>query len=180
MKLLIASDLHGSKFYVEELFRKVDEEKPDLIVLLGDLLYHGPRNPLPKDYNPQEVAQLLNNNKEKIVAVRGNCCSEVDQMVLEFPILSEYSHVVVDGYTFFLTHGHKYNPEQLPPLKPDTIFTFGHIHIPILKREKDYIILNPGSISLPKENYPHSYAIYEHGIIKIKTFTNEVLYELKI
>lgn len=180
MKLLIASDIHGSKYYTEQLIKKFKEEKADKLVLLGDLLYHGPRNPLTKEYNPSEVANLLNEYKRQIVAVRGNCDSEVDQMVLDFPMMSDYTQLVVDNYSFFLTHGHLFSPNHLPKLNDNTIFTSGHIHIPVLKKEGSVIILNPSSISLPKENNECSYATYENHLIQIKTLDGKVLNELRL
>ncbi|MDF2699811.1 MAG: putative phosphoesterase [Haloplasmataceae bacterium] len=178
MKLLFASDIHGSKYYAELLINAFVEEKADKLILLGDLLYHGPRNPLTRDYNPMEVANLLNKYKEKIIAVRGNCDSEVDQLVCEFPMMSTYTQLVVDNFSFFLTHGHLYNPENLPHLVNNTIFVFGHIHIPIATFENNIYFLNPSSISLPKENNPSSYAIYEYGKIEIKTFDHLIIREL--
>lgn len=180
MKLLFVSDIHGSKFYTEKLINIIIKENIDKIILLGDLLYHGPRNPLTKDYNPIEVANILNNYKEKIIAVRGNCDSEVDQMVLEFPMMSDYTQVLMENFSFFLTHGHIHNLENLPKLSNNTIFVFGHIHVPILKKQDNIVIFNPGSLSLPKDNNPSSYAIYEEGFIKIKNLEGLILKELKL
>lgn len=178
MKLLIASDIHGSLYYTKLLIDKFNKEKCDRLILLGDILYHGPRNPLPKDYEPKEVANLLNQYKDKIICVRGNCDSEVDQMILEFPVSSAYSYLLIDNYTFFLTHGHLYNPEQLP-LTENSIYVYGHTHIPVLEKSS-YIKLNPGSISLPKDNYEPTYALYEDGKIIIKTFENKVLWQIQL
>lgn len=178
MKLIFASDIHGSLYYTNLLIDKFNQEKANKLILLGDFLYHGPRNPLPKDYNPQEVANVLNKFKERIIGIRGNCDSEVDQMVLEFPISTLYTQVFVDNYLFFLTHGHCYTENDLPQAN-HTIFTYGHIHVPVLER-KHVIILNPGSISLPKNNNLPTYAIYDKGMISIKTFTGEVVKQLKL
>ncbi|NLC95873.1 MAG: phosphodiesterase [Bacilli bacterium] len=178
MKLLIASDIHGSLYYTKLLIDKFNKEKCDRLILLGDILYHGPRNPVPKDYEPKEVANLLNQYKDKIICVRGNCDSEVDQMILEFPVSSAYSYLLIDNYTFFLTHGHLYNPEQLP-LTENSIYVYGHTHIPVLENSS-YIKLNPGSISLPKDNYEPTYALYEDGKIIIKTFENKVLWQIQL
>src|SRR5690554_1170789 len=141
MKLLFASDIHGSFYYTKLLIEQFKEENADKLILLGDILYHGPRNPLTKEYNPAQVADLLNKFTENIISVRGNCDSEVDQMVLDFPLRADYTQVLVDNYNFFITHGHLYDEEYLPEL-PRTIFVYGHIHIPVLKKRQVYI-LNP-------------------------------------
>lgn len=177
MKLLFASDIHGSYYYTKLLIEHFEEENADKLILLGDILYHGPRNPLTKEYNPAKVADILNEYKDKIICVRGNCDSEVDQMVLQFPISADYNQFVIDGYSFFITHGHLFD-ESILTASDKNIFVFGHIHLPVLEKKHVYL-LNPGSISLPKENNPPSYAIYENGIIKIKTFTNNIIKELK-
>jgi uncharacterized protein len=180
MKLLFASDIHGSFYYANELIEQFKQEQADLLILCGDLLYHGPRNPLTKDYNPMKVAELLNQYKDQIIAVRGNCDSEVDQMVLDFPVLSDYTQLIVDNRQFFITHGHVYHPKQLPQLKVGSVFVFGHIHIPLIKKEQGIYILNPSSISLPKENEPNTYAIYENNRLMIKTFDQSVIKELSL
>ena len=157
MKLLIASDLHGSAFYCEKLMERIREEQPDRILLLGDLLYHGPRNDLPEGYAPKKVIPMLNGLKEKIIAVRGNCEAEVDQMVLEFPVLAEYCLLELDGQTIFATHGHTWNPAKQPMLKGGDILLNGHTHVPAneeLKTESGEVCryMNPGSVSIPKED----------------------------
>ena len=129
MKLMIASDIHGSAFWCRKLLEAAERENPDQLVLLGDLLYHGPRNDLPRDYCPKEVIPMLSGWKEKILAVRGNCEAEVDQMVLPFPCMADYALLAVDGKTLYLTHGHLHNVQNLPPLKPGSVFLFGHTHI---------------------------------------------------
>lgn len=178
MKILFASDLHGSKYYTEKLIQQFKKENADKLILLGDILYHGPRNPLTKDYNPQEVARLLNQISEKIISVRGNCDSEVDQMVINFPIMADYAQIIVDNHTFFLTHGHIYQPSDLN-IDDHTVFVLGHTHIPVLEKQEVYV-LNPGSISLPKDNYPNTYAIYEKDYLQIKTFSEEVIMTLSL
>lgn len=178
MKLLFASDIHGSYYYTKLLIEHFKEENADKLILLGDILYHGPRNPLTKEYNPAKVADMLNEYKDQIICVRGNCDSEVDQMVLEFPISADYNQLIIDGYNFFITHGHLYD-DRILSASEKNIFVFGHIHLPILEKNHVYL-LNPGSISLPKEDNPPSYAVYENGIIKIKTFTNNIIKELKL
>ena len=164
MKLLIASDLHGSAHYCEKLLARVDAEQPDKILLLGDLLYHGPRNDLPQGYAPKQVIPMLNGLKDKIIAVRGNCDAEVDQMVLEFPILAEYSLLHLDGCTIYAAHGHLAGPDNPPPLQKGDVLLCGHIHLPVERSCGDYIYLNPGSVSLPKDGTPHSYMLLENGV----------------
>lgn len=165
MKLMIASDIHGSAYYCEKLLQAYDREGADKLILLGDILYHGPRNDLPKEYNPKKVIELLNNQKNDILCVRGNCDTEVDQMVLEFPILAEYCILYLDNQMIFATHGHKYNMETPPMLKAGDILLNGHTHIPKCQSFGEYIYMNPGSVSIPKENSPNSYMIYEDKFI---------------
>ena len=162
MKLLIASDIHGSAYWCNKLMETVEAEQPDKIILLGDLLYHGPRNDLPKDYCPKEVIPMLSSLKEKILAVRGNCEAEVDQMVLPFPCMADYAMVEADGLTLYLTHGHHHNPENLPPLAPGTVFLSGHTHIKLDETKSGIRCLNPGSVSIPKDG-SHSCLICENG-----------------
>lgn len=161
MKLLIASDIHGSAFWCSRLVSIIERENPDKIILLGDLLYHGPRNDLPREYNPKSVIPMLSMYQNRIIAVRGNCEAEVDQMVLPFPCMSDFSQLIVDGTTLFLTHGHIFYPENLPPLPEGSVFLFGHTHV-----KQDSIVngihcLNPGSVSIPKDG-SHSCLIYEN------------------
>ena len=162
MKLLIASDIHGSAFWCRKLMEQIEAERPDKVILLGDLLYHGPRNDLPKEYAPKEVIPMLSSLKEKILAVRGNCEAEVDQMVLPFPCMADYAVLEADGRTFYLTHGHLHTPDQLPPLQPGSIFLSGHTHIKLDTMMGDIRCLNPGSVSIPKDG-SHSCLIYENG-----------------
>ena len=162
MKILFASDIHGSPEALIKLERHLETLQPDQIVLLGDLLYHGPRNPLMNGYAPPSVADILNKYASRIIAVRGNCDAEVDQLLLNFPIMAEYSTLLLDGMKFFLSHGHHWNPGQLPPLGTADVLAFGHTHIPMLKRmDCNVIALNPGSLSLPKGGYPASFAVYQ-------------------
>lgn len=164
MKLMIASDLHGSAAWVRRLMREYHRIQPDKLVLLGDLLYHGPRNDLPDEYAPKEVIAMLNGIKEEIVAVRGNCEAEVDQMVLEFPVMSDYAQMVLeDGRTLFLTHGHLFTPDTMPPLKKGSVFAFGHVHVKHGEWKEDVAVINPGSVSIPKDG-SHSYMTYEKGV----------------
>ena len=162
MKILIASDLHGSAYWCRRLMEEIEKEQPDRIVLLGDLLYHGPRNDLPREYAPKQVIPMLSFLKEKILAVRGNCEAEVDQMVLPFPCLADFSQLFVDGRLMHLTHGHHQNPQNLPPLPQGSIFLYGHTHVKFDQVVDGIRCLNPGSVSIPKDG-GHSYLIYENG-----------------
>ena len=163
MKLLIASDLHGSAYYCRALLDAFEREQADRLILLGDLLYHGPRNPLPKEYDTFAVTAMLNGIADRLLCVRGNCDSEVDQMVLQFPVLAEYAFLNADGVDIFATHGHNYGPDKLPPLKAGDCLLCGHIHLPVCRQMGEITYLNPGSLSLPKENTPHSYMTLEDG-----------------
>ena len=156
------------------------EEGAERLVLLGDLLYHGPRNDLPKEYAPKEVIAMLNDKKDEIYTVRGNCEAEVDQMVLEFPVLAEYCVLVIEGKTFFATHGHVYNTDHLPPLKKGDILIHGHTHVLKAENMGDYIWLNPGSVSIPKEGNPHTYAVLENGLFEIKDFDGNVVKSIQL
>ena len=165
MKLMIASDIHGSAYYCKKLLEAYECEKADKLLLLGDILYHGPRNDLPRDYNPKEVIAMLNSIKKELLCVRGNCDTEVDQMVLEFPILADYCFIELDGHMIFATHGHVHNPKNLPMLKDGDILLNGHTHIPANQDMGNYIYMNPGSVSIPKEGSAHGYMIYNGKFI---------------
>lgn len=168
MKLLFFSDVHGSPENMELLLTKIQEFAPDYLILLGDALYHGPRNPLKPDYAPKRTAELLNSVKDKLTAVRGNCDSEVDQMMLDYPMMSDYATLLADGHRFFLTHGHHWNPGQLPPLGSGDVLCYGHTHIPQAERiTDDLTAFNPGSLSLPKGGYAASYGIYENNTLTV-------------
>lgn len=163
MKLLIASDIHGSAYWCGRLCEEIEKENPDRVILLGDLLYHGPRNDLPRDYAPKKVIPMLSALAEKIIAVRGNCEAEVDQMVLEFPVMAEYTTLALEnGKLLFATHGHHFDPEHLPPIPAGSAFAFGHVHVKHLEWKDGILILNPGSVSIPKDG-THSYMTYEDG-----------------
>ena len=164
MKLFIASDLHGSAKYCRMMLEAFEREKADKLLLLGDILYHGPRNPLPDGYAPQEVAEMLANYKTKIICVRGNCEAEVDQMVLSFPCLSDYALVCADGINIYLSHGHR----DVPPLTPDDVYVTGHTHVPLIEKN-GFLHLNPGSVSLPKEASERGYIVYENRTFTFKT-----------
>ena len=178
MKLMFASDIHGSAYYCRKMLEAYRMEKAERLVLLGDILYHGPRNDLPREYAPKEVIAMLNPLKEEIYAVRGNCEAEVDQMVLEFPVLADYSLILADKVCFYATHGHVYNEKHLPPLKNGDVLIHGHTHVLRAEEKDGYFLLNPGSISIPKEGNPPSYGIYEDGVFTIKGFDGEKLKEL--
>lgn len=169
MKWFIASDIHGSAFWCRKMLEAFKNENADRILLLGDILYHGPRNDLPDEYAPKKVIEMLNPLKDIIFVVRGNCDSEVDQMVLDFPMLADYT-VICDGDTvIFATHGHIYNENKLPPLKKGTILLHGHTHVSTNVDHGDYIYMNPGSVSIPKENTPHGYMTLENGNFEWKS-----------
>lgn len=172
---MIASDIHGSALYCEQMLAAYKNEEADRLFLLGDILYHGPRNDLPEGYAPKEVIRMLNPLKDELLCIRGNCDAEVDQMVLEFPILADYCFLELQGeknggqpVTVFASHGHIYNPDHLPPMKNGDILLNGHTHIPACDSLTDtsgrkYWYLNPGSVSIPKGSSVHSYMIYEDG-----------------
>ena len=180
MKYLFASDIHGSAYYCRKLLDAFREEQAERLVLLGDLLYHGPRNDLPREYAPKKVIGLLNEHKSKIYAVRGNCEAEVDQMVLEFPVMADYCILSVDGRTFYATHGHIYNQDNLPPLQEGDILIHGHTHVLKAQQMEDYVLLNPGSVSIPKEGNPPTYAVLENGIFTIKDFDGNAVREMRL
>lgn len=180
MKLLIASDIHGDIDSMNEVVRAYETHSADKIILLGDLLYHGPRNDLPKGYNPKAVIEVLNKNRDNILTVRGNCDTEVDQMVLSFPILADYAFLELDGLSLFATHGHHHNTTTPPPLKKGDILLHGHTHV--LKCEEfgnENFYINPGSISLPKENNPKTYIVYENRTFTCYDLKGNVIFEKK-
>lgn len=168
MKVLFASDIHGSAYYCKMLIERINEEKPEKIILLGDILYHGPRNDLPKGYAPKEVIAMLNAIKDRIIAVRGNCEAEVDQMVLEFNVMSTYKEMRVNGVDLFLTHGHHYNKINPPEKSGRYVLLNGHFHIPEINDEGNFVYINTGSVSIPKENSHHSYLTLEDDLFTLK------------
>ncbi len=176
MKYFFASDLHGSASACEAILRCFAEEKADRLFLLGDLLYHGPRNDLPDRYDPKAVFGMLNAFRPAPLCVRGNCDAEVDQMVLNFPIQADYSLLPLSGgRTAFLTHGHLFNIQNPPPHQPGDVLIHGHTHLHCVQPQGDYVYLNPGSAALPKEGQPQSYMVYEDGEFVIKTLDGAVL-----
>ena len=174
MKLMIASDIHGSSFYCRLMLDAYRREQADRLLLLGDILYHGPRNDLPREYNPKDVIDMLNPLKNEILCVCGNCDTEVDQMVLEFPILAEYCLLELNGKTIFAAHRHHYNPQNLPPLKPGDILLNGHTHIPANQNMGTYTYMNPGSTAIPKAGSAHGYMIYD-GTFTWKDMAGNIL-----
>ena len=182
MKWMIASDLHGSYYYAQQLQQAFEREQADRLLFLGDLLYHGPRNDLPREYAPKEVIPLLNGKKEKLLCVRGNCDAEVDQMVLEFPVLADYAVLPVGQRLIYATHGHIYHVKNLPPLAPGDVLLHGHTHVPAWTEfGQGNLYLNPGSVSIPKEDSPHSYMILEGNTVQWKELeSSAVFHELTL
>lgn len=182
MKWMIASDLHGSAYYCRKMLEAFEREGADRLFLLGDLLYHGPRNDLPREYAPKEVIPLLNGKKEKLLCVRGNCDAEVDQMVLEFPVLADYAVLPVGQRLIYATHGHIYHVKNLPPLAPGDVLLHGHTHVPAWTEfGQGNLYLNPGSVSIPKEDSPHGYMTLEGNTMQWKELeSSAVFHELTL
>lgn len=180
MKYFIVSDIHGSAYYCRKALEAYRREGADRMLLLGDILYHGPRNPLPEEYDPQAVTKMLNAMKEEILCVRGNCDAEVDQMVLDFPVLADYALVDAGKHMIFMTHGHLFNNDCLPPLRDGDVLLHGHTHLSVCEEHGSYVYMNPGSVSLPKEDHPHGYMIFEGSEFLWKTLSGETYrrYEL--
>lgn len=162
MKLMIASDLHGSEYYVNLLTERMKQEQPHRLLLLGDLLYHGPRNDLPRDYDTKRTAALLNGISPKPLCIRGNCDGEVDQMVLDFPVLADFAAVYAGGKMLYLTHGHHLE-EAAKAVAPGDVILYGHTHLPDFSEREGVYYVNPGSVSIPKNGTPHSYLVLENG-----------------
>lgn len=180
MKFIIASDIHGDIESTNKILSILKEEKADKLILLGDVLYHGPRNDLPNAYNPKMVISALNEVKEKILCVRGNCDAEVDQMVLDFPIMDDYRYIEVDGLRIFATHGHRYNQDTPPQMSKREILIHGHSHVPKCEKFGENLCLNPGSVSIPKGGYPSSYMIYENRCFTIKDFNGGIIFQITL
>jgi putative phosphoesterase len=175
LKLMIASDIHGSAYYCRKLLEAFHRESADRLLILGDILYHGPRNDLPKDYAPKEVLAMLNEEKDHIFCVRGNCDTEVDQMVLSFPILADYCILTCGDRLVYATHGHNHNLQALPPLQQGDILLHGHTHIPAWESfGTRNLYLNPGSVSIPKSQSPNSYMTMEESTFYWKTLNGQV------
>ena len=175
MKWLIASDIHGSAYWCRKLIEKYRKEQADRLILLGDVLYHGPRNDLPDEYAPKKVIAMLNEIKDEILCVRGNCEAEVDQMVLDFPVLADYALLDLGEKMIYLTHGHIYNESKLPPMKKGDILLHGHTHVAKCIEHESYVYMNPGSVSIPKEDSRHGYMTLENGKFLWKDFDGNVL-----
>ena len=180
MKWFIASDLHGSAAYCEQMLAAYAREGADRLVLLGDILYHGPRNDLSEGYAPKAVIAALNPLKEQILCVRGNCDTEVDQMVLEFPILADYAVLADGGLTVYLTHGHKFGEQNPPPMPKGSVLLCGHTHIPAWNAHEDFIYVNPGSVSIPKNGSHHGYMLLENGVFTWKDLEGNTIREERI
>lgn len=180
MKIFFMSDIHGSLYYTKKALESFKKENADYIAILGDELYHGARNPLPEEYNTKEVTKLLNEYSDRIIAIRGNCDSEIDELVLDFPMMSTYSVILYGDRRLFLTHGHIYNEDNLPKLRKGDAFIYGHTHVPKAEKKDGIYIINPGSITFPKENNPNSYGILEENIFKIKDLNGSVIKEIEL
>ena len=181
MKWMIASDLHGSAYYCKKMVEAFEREGADRLLMLGDLLYHGPRNDLPRDYAPKEVIPMLNGLKNKLCCVRGNCEAEVDQMVLGFPVMADYCILPAGEKLIYATHGHIYNVKNPPPLAEGDILLHGHTHVPAWTEfGQGNVYLNPGSLSIPKENSPHSYMIFEDGVFCWKDVDTGEIYHTRV
>ena len=180
MKWLIASDLHGSAYYCKALLAAFEREGADRMVLLGDLLYHGPRNDLPRDYDPKTVTALLNEHVADILAVRGNCDADIDQVVLRFPIWADYALLAEEKTLIFVTHGHLFHLDHLPPLHEGDILLHGHTHVPAWEDHGDWMYFNPGSVSIPKEHSPHGYMVLQNGLFQWKTLDGEEYHRVQV
>ncbi|MDK9364772.1 phosphodiesterase [Lelliottia wanjuensis] len=167
MKLMFASDIHGSLPATERVLSRFVESGAQWLIILGDVLNHGPRNALPEGYAPAQVAEKLNQYADKIIAVRGNCDSEVDQMLLHFPITAPWQQVLLENTRLFLTHGHLFGPENLPPLATGDVLVYGHTHIPVAALHGDIVHFNPGSISIPKGGHPPSYGLLDENLLSV-------------
>lgn len=168
MKYLIASDIHGSLYYTELLLKRLEEEQADILVLLGDILYHGPRNDIPEKYDTKSVAARLNEYKDKIICVRGNCDAEVDQMLLEFPVLCDFGVIERDGRLLYLTHGHKFSIDNPPHVKKGSVVLSGHTHIPLSEEKDGVYFINPGSVSIPKGQSVNSFILFDSGVFSFR------------
>ena len=169
MKILFISDIHGMSVTLKQALKQADTLQADQLVILGDILYHGPRNGVPDLYNPPEVVELLNARKDQILAVRGNCDAEVDQMLLDFPIMADFSELVINDLRFFLTHGHYWNEQHLPDIPAGSILAHGHTHIAMLKKLSNGItIFNPGSISLPKNTIIRTFGFFDGNELSVR------------
>ena len=179
MKIMVFSDIHGSLYYTKKALAVADKEEVDQIIILGDIMYHGPRNPLTKDYKPLDVSIELNKYANKIIGVRGNCDAEIDQQLLAYDGRKEFQKIMLNGRDFFITHGHIFTPDDHPNLLNGTIFLSGHTHLPTAVKKDGIYYINPGSISLPKGGYPSSYAIIYKDRVEIINFDDNIIKQLK-
>lgn len=177
---MIASDIHGSEYYCRQMLEAFDCEGADKLLLLGDILYHGPRNDLPKDYQPKAVIEMLNMRKKQLLCVRGNCDTEVDQMVLDFPIMAEYCVLCIDKRIVYATHGHHFGEENPPLLNKGDILLCGHTHVPKCVEHENFLYMNPGSVSIPKEGSHHGYMIIENGEFLWKDMDGQIMMRYSI
>lgn len=173
MKLMFASDIHGSLPATERVLERFAQSGAHWLVILGDVLNHGPRNALPEGYAPAQVAERLNEQAARIIAVRGNCDSEVDQMLLRFPITAPWQQILTDNQRFFLTHGHLFGPENLPPLNAGDVLVYGHTHLPVAELRGDIYQFNPGSVSIPKGGFAASYGILDDGVLSVMALNDQ-------
>ena len=180
MKLLVASDIHGSAQYLKLLLDRFKDEQADRLVLLGDVLYHGPRNDLPDGYAPKQVIDMLNPLAGRILCVRGNCDTEVDQMVLKFPVLADYAVIVAGDQLIYLTHGHIYNADNLPPVVPGDVVLYGHTHIPEVHTSGGITFANPGSVSIPKADSSRGYILLKDGRLIRKSLNGKTEWDHSI
>lgn len=178
MKILVVSDIHGSEYYASKIEEIIKKEQPDKLILLGDLYYHGPRNPLTKEYNPQKVCEILNKYKDIILATKGNCDAEVDEMISEFKMKDKII-LEENGKKLYFTHGHKNNIDVLPDEEFDVLI-YGHFHTGFIKEKDGKVFVNSGSISLPKNNTTNSYLIIENNFIYLKDVEGNIIEEKEI
>lgn len=172
MKLMFASDIHGSLPATEQVLAHFERSGAKWLILLGDVLNHGPRNALPVGYNPGAVAERFNSIADRIIAVRGNCDSEVDQMLLHFPITAPWQQILMADQRLFVTHGHLYNPDKLPPLAENDVLIFGHTHLPLAEKQDEVYLFNPGSVSIPKGGFEPSYGMLNDGVLSVHALNN--------
>ncbi|MGF1703626.1 phosphodiesterase [Photobacterium makurazakiensis] len=181
MKLFFASDIHGCAESTRRALAAFEQSGAEHLILLGDVLNHGPRNPLPVGYAPIEVAELLNQHAEKITAVRGNCDSDVDQMLLDFPMMADYNLVLLpNGRRLFLTHGHLYNSDKHPRLRDGDVVVSGHTHLPVAEKKGSLFAFNPGSVTIPRGEYQASFGLLENNLLKVVSFDNEVICQVEL
>lgn len=179
--IVIASDIHGSAYYCRLLMEAVEQERAGRLLLLGDILYHGPRNDLPREYDPRAVIAMLSGLTVPVSSVRGNCDADVDQIVLPFPILSDSCLLLIEDRTIFATHGHVFHKDHLPPLSPGDVLLHGHTHVPAWEElDGGVLYLNPGSAALPKEDSPHSYLVLSGRDVTWKEMDGTVFHRLTL